>query len=757
MRKESIFRLVSVTSALFALLLGGCGGGGGGGAGLPPGAVQMDAITTASPTGNIQAKIGGVTVGSSTVVTFALSDEGGQPLDPNVVTQNSSNRVRFFIAQLDATGNYSNYIGDASHLPTFDGSGSNPKGTFATVKPGVYTYTFGLDIKDTTKTLNGLAFDAAKTQTVAIQILRNTAKNGKSFQQMSDPYFSVVPAGGTPGHREVVAISNCNQCHGKLIAHGSRIEIALCILCHNPNANPLSTGQVIDFKAMIHKIHMGSKLPSKAYFMNPTFDNFSTVKYPFFSNDTLVSVTPIDCVKCHQAGFDTFGNVFGLDVDKWQEAPTRTNCTTCHNTTSFDGTTSGTVDGVAGVAMTLHPGGPQANDSGCLATGCHTLTGAPYSNSVTGAHAVFETVNASKTPVIRILNATNVGPRKSPTVTFQVTDGTGTPIVPSTATAAPFANSLQLKWAAKPFGMPDFANTTAGLDALPAGYSYGFPIPSDGQAASITVSGSATSVAAIGKLGTVDAARGIYFVNFSSASTTLKYVLPTLQGDYANGATIAFALQARRGDLTVTHNGVATTRNLGGQVFPAYYDLASGSLASNSEIRRKTVDTNACNGCHKNLVGPIHGGGRPNVEYCVMCHTPNLGVGTVAGDFKVFIHKFHRGVDLSDQTYNFNGVSGISIRYPNDLRRCNACHIAENPTVTMTTPTRVGNPLVQTLQPWNAVCTSCHDSTTGTIAGASGGAVGHASANPGTTASGDQVCINCHFDSIRALDHQLPN
>jgi len=756
MRKiSSLYPLIACLSLLALMLIVGCSSSGG--SAPQTGAVPMNAITTPSPDGNVQAVIGGVTVNSPPVVTFALSDENGSPLDPQDLLKVSTNRIRFYIARLDASGNYTNYILDASGLPTYDGSGSNTKGTFATVSPGVYTYTFGANIRS-----NAL-FDAAQTHTAAIQILRNTTKNGKAFQQISNPYFNFRPDGATvTATREVVSISACNECHGKLGVHGgSRIEIALCILCHNANAALLSSGASIDMKAMIHKIHMGGNLPSKAYFMNATFKNFSTVGYPLFSTDAVVTGTPVECVKCHKAGTNTAGKPYDANVDNWKTKPAIAACATCHNTTSFTITGSGTatVDGVANVAVTGHSGGIQA-DGTCA--GCHPSSGASYDISVPGAHTVFEDANAAKTPVLKILSASNVAfstntVNAMPTVTFQITDSAGNPIAPDTAAAAPFKNSIQLKWAIKPGATADFANTTTGSPTLTAPYTYGFG--SSGTAVSLTISGNANSAAAKGKLGTIDANRGIYFVNLSSAAATFatpaKYVLPQKAGDYANGATIAFALQGARSDQSATHYGTATARALGGKAIPAYFDLDTGAPAlAASQARRQTTVTDSCNGCHKNLVA-FHGGSRPNVEFCVMCHTPNNGFGTVAGDFKVFIHKIHRGVNLADQTYSFAGISGIL--YPNDLRRCTACHNAANPSVTITSATIVGSPAIQNLQPWNAVCTACHDTTSGTIAGASGGAVGHANANPGVLPSGDQVCIQCHSDSLRALGHQLPD
>ena len=831
MQRNVLFRCAALSLTLCALFLNGCDNGNGVAA---PG--NPNAITTASASGNIQAQIIGVTVNSPPVVTFALSDETGQPLDPNgVLASNSGNRLRFFIAQLDATGNYKNYITDSSGLPTFDGSssGGNPVGSFATVSPGVYTYTFGADIK------TRAFFDATRTHTVAMQILRNVTKNGKPFQQISNPYFNFVPSGAAvAATREVVSISACNQCHGKLGAHGgSRVEIALCILCHNAGAATLATGQSIDFKQMIHKIHMSRNLPSKGYFTSTTFQNFSTVTYPVFSADALANTVPMDCVKCHQAGTDSFGKSYGKNIDNWKTNPTIAACTSCHNTTSFNGSATGTVDGVAGVALTAHTGGTQA-DGSCSASACHPSTGAEYGISVPGIHTVWEKSATNQGIVAKVISASNVGFGKYPRVTFQVTDAAGNPIVIDPGTTTPFLtgpnqtvvfkNNVQIYFSVKPKNGPDFLNTKPASD--PAYFS------ANVQGLATSNSGGQVQVNQTTSLATVDASKGIYFINFSTATRSVltgsllasppvrtPTPLPRQAGDYATGAVVAFAVQATRSDIPIVRTivGTPTTTVLGSgvtvssstilnPVTPAmeaanvYYDLGSGLPATQDQFRRKVVDNAKCIACHNIIVGGpgangvpvLHSGGRPNAEACVLCHGPNKN----ESDFKFLIHRFHTGKDSTGaQT---NGAQAGSrwlttyqgITYPNDRRRCDACHIDANPALPLPNPASFlasgsfptrqdtpfsispgttaftggfsynGGPGVQTtmpatnrIPPVTAVCLSCHDGVTGTVAGASGGPTGHAIANYGTAPNFSEQCSTCHSDAVRQVDHQLPN
>src|SRR5213078_3372018 len=82
--------------------------------------------------------------------------------------------------------------------------------------------------------------------------------------------------------------TSCNNCHDPLSAHGgSRQDPKLCALCHQPQTVDPDTGNTVDLKVMIHKIHEGAKLPSvvaggkyQIIGFSPTPVDFSKVALP---------------------------------------------------------------------------------------------------------------------------------------------------------------------------------------------------------------------------------------------------------------------------------------------------------------------------------------------------------------------------------------------------------------------------------------------------------------------------------------------
>ena len=125
-------------------------------------------------------------------------------------------------------------------------------------------------------------------------------------------------------------------------------------------------------------------------------------------------------------------------------------------------------------------------------------------------------------------------------------------------------------------------------------------------------------------------------------------------------------------------------------------------------------DVSSCNTCHEKLA--LHGGGRVDVQYCVMCHNP----GTTDPDsgnvltMSTLTHKIHAGRLLSTspggENYTIWGFNNTPFDYadvgfPQDLRNCAKCHTSQNPT------TPQGDQWKSV--PSQEACLTCHASNTG--------------------------------------------
>jgi OmcA/MtrC family decaheme c-type cytochrome len=127
--------------------------------------------------------------------------------------------------------------------------------------------------------------------------------------------------------------------------------------------------------------------------------------------------------------------------------------------------------------------------------------------------------------------------------------------------------------------------------------------------------------------------------------------------------------------------------------FDVTFDSTGKSVAvTDPNKTRKMTDVTSCNSCHEKL--GLHGGGRVDTQFCVMCHNPgttDANSGNVL-TLATMAHKIHAGKLLKANLDNGKGgedytiwgyqntkVGFAEVGFPQDLRNCTKCHTGANP------------------------------------------------------------------------------
>ncbi|MGZ6141749.1 MAG: multiheme c-type cytochrome, partial [Myxococcales bacterium] len=237
-----------------------------------------------------------------------------------------------------------------------------------------------------------------------------------------------------PDPRGEVTTAGCNACHQRLTAHGRRLDPSYCVTCHNsssldpslPTAQRNATGAypgTVDFKRVLHKVHMGKNLPSVLAGTPFTFHgvDFSDVAFPQMTSNSVNDTG--NCTACHVL-------TTGAGSDNWMNKPGMVACSSCHDRTSYDAT--------APAGFTLHSGGPQTDDSLCASCHAHGAGVAPTDLVHTGLK-VLQTAAAAKY-AFNIVSVASAAPGQKPVVTYSVTDPTNSN-APYTLTEAAWAQT----------------------------------------------------------------------------------------------------------------------------------------------------------------------------------------------------------------------------------------------------------------------------------------------------------------------------
>ncbi|HEX9049635.1 MAG TPA: OmcA/MtrC family decaheme c-type cytochrome [Anaeromyxobacter sp.] len=218
------------------------------------------------------------------------------------------------------------------------------------------------------------------------------------------PVTSAVQSFGASGgagdaRRQVVAVENCNKCHGVLSAHGRNRNgtTQVCVVCHNPKATDWQkrqgttaqgTEQSIDFKVLIHGVHSADvrKDPMTVYGFNAA--NAAHGGAPGTPNEFPGQIPHgvANCVMCHAGttyepplpaeALDTTIDTNNTPTDQTDDktlGKTQAVCTSCHDQVHFTAADQGlpacgTLSPVNSAAC-FHSGGVQTADSACAT--CH--------------------------------------------------------------------------------------------------------------------------------------------------------------------------------------------------------------------------------------------------------------------------------------------------------------------------------------------------------------------------------------------------
>lgn len=804
-------------TALVVAALTACGGGGGdsgGGPVVPPPTTGLGATLASAA-----AKADNDTATNTASAFKVLQDagvpavvvKGGPPKvnftvfsDGAVKTGLTNTNVRFAIAKLVPGTNgeidkWSSYVyrtESTATAPNNVGSGAGGKPVLAsavqaTTDPnsaaqlvwnsdGYYTYTFSTNITDPAKT-SGVTFEPNRTHRVAIQL---SYTNAAGETVLVNPYFDVtfdangnsVAVTDASKTRVMADVSSCNSCHEKLALHGGgRVDVQYCVICHNPGTTDANSGNVLTMQTMVHKIHAGRLLATKAGGENYTIWGYGSAKLDFsevgFPQDLR------NCTKCHSGD-----NPKTPQGDNWKSRASKESCLTCHaNNAGSDWDTSHKT-----IAQGLVGPSAAAKDiTNAQCVSCHkqgTTLGpdvvhwnqneensAKYKMNIESA--VFDAAARAVTVKYSLTDPTN-GNAAYNLVTSECT-GSGASL--ACANTTKFGN-LRLYVAYQNMVGQNTAITewTSYNNGGSAANAYAYKGTNDGaNKYTITIPLPADSATAIAQ----GSARVISIGQIKEPLLEVKSIA-TPRPPVSPTTLINVVVQNTSKDFAI-----------------------SGAL----NPRRTIVSNEKCNACHgalgttsgsNTLINAFHSGARDTVEACALCHDANrASSGNLMTNglnlyesfqFKRMIHGIHGN---SKRTFPFthgNKVVGAfakdgtpiaptttplasdvenyaaEVAWPGVGINCNACHVNNSykrdlgpiATVVMK-PTGVTDPKQWlTITAKAATCTACHDSpfAMGHVVSFGGGAYG--SATQAQAWNTQEICEDCHAagNGLKAVD-----
>jgi OmcA/MtrC family decaheme c-type cytochrome len=371
----------------------------------PAGEAGLPGIAFALPGPGLEVQITGVAfIDGQPVVSLTLSDDVGRPLEVEQLESYSFTIAQIEVDESTGLSRYQSLLvrqvegqpfrtgGETVQpvLATASQAFADSGGEWAAQSAGAYTYTFN----------NTLTTEANPSLTTSVGFYGY--KDGRA--SVANDVFTFVPAGGDPAvTREVVTTAACNDCHDPLAIHGQvRREVGLCITCHTDQTVDPETGNNLDFKVMIHRLHLGAQLPSvqagETYQIVGFRQNVFDFSFGIWPQDTR------NCATCH---------VGGADSENYKTAPSTAACISCH-------------DNVDVLTGENHAGG-RADDTKCAS--CHEADGREFDASITGAHLL--PIRSAQLKGVNLeLIEVSAAAGEPAVVTFRIQDNSGQIIEP---------------------------------------------------------------------------------------------------------------------------------------------------------------------------------------------------------------------------------------------------------------------------------------------------------------------------------------
>jgi len=229
------------------------------------------------------------------------------------------------------------------------------------------------------------------------------------------------------------------------------------------------------------------------------------------------------------------------------------------------------------------------------------------------------------------------------------------------------------------------------------------------------------------------------------------YTFKTNIGDPAQTNGVVFeAARTHRIAIQLAYNDANGNPVRVNPTFDFTFDGSGNSVAVTAAQTRKMVDVSSCNTCHQKLA--VHGGGRVDTQFCVMCHNPgttDANSGNVL-TMATMVHKIHAGKRLKaaldageggeDYTiwgYNDVKLDFAEVGFPQDLRNCTVCHTGANPATPQGDNWKT--------KPSREACLTCHASNPGsTWFNAHLAFNGNRDPNAAGSALKNGACVACH-------------